>query len=100
MECSVAFGDIQVRLDVIYRPPASKQNNLKNSVFFNEWSVFLEHVSEMSNEVIIIGDINFHLDNQEDDDARRLSDLLNIHSLVQHATVPTHNLGHYCCTRS
>ena len=90
----MSINDAQVRLCVIYRPPPSKQNGFRNSVFFDEWSVFLDQLTVTPHDVIITGDMNFHLDNPGDPDTRLFMGMLESHGLVQHVNVPTHIHGH------
>ncbi len=51
-----------MRLGVVYRPPPSKNNKLKTSTFFEEWSVFLDTYATTFSDIMIMGDVNFHLD--------------------------------------
>ena len=78
-DCSVISNDVNVRLCIVYRPPPSKRNGFKNSVFFDEWSLYLDR---LTNDVIITGDLNFHLDNANDADAVRFNGTLEAHGLV------------------
>ena len=72
MECTVNNNGIGFRLCVIYRPPASKVNGFRKSVFFDEWSRFLDRLVVLPGEIVITGDLNFHLDNLQDSDAKAL----------------------------
>ena len=92
MDCSVVSNEVNVRLCIMYRPPPSKRNGFKNNVFFEEWSLYLDRV--ITNDVIITGDLNFHLDNVNDADAVRFNGTLEAHGLVQHVVGPTHKKGH------
>lgn len=94
MECTIAVSDIQVKLCIIYRPPPSKQNGFKNTVFFEEWSNYLDSLAVEPKELIITGDLNFHVDDPADVDARHFTDSLDIHGLVQHVQGATHVGGH------
>ena len=47
-----------------------------------------------TNDVIITGDLNFHLDNVNDADAVRFNGTLEALGLVQHLVGPTHKKGH------
>ncbi|VDI70250.1 Hypothetical predicted protein [Mytilus galloprovincialis] len=44
VECNVVVLKNCFRLCVIYRPPPSRTNKLKNSTFFEEWSEFLDRL--------------------------------------------------------
>ena len=78
----------------MYRPPPSKRIGFKNSVFFDEWSLYLDRLAVITNNVIITDDLNFHLDNVNDADAMRFNGTLEAHGLVQHVVGPTHKKGH------
>ena len=94
MDCAVISNNVNVRLCIEYRPPPSKRNGFKNSVFFDEWSLYLDRLAVITNDVIITGDLNFHLDNVNDADAVRFNGTLEAHALVQHVVGPTHKKGH------
>jgi hypothetical protein len=94
MDCTLSIGDVTIRLCVIYRPPPSKDNGFKNSVFFNEWCTYLSNLASITKEVIITGDLNFHLDDMNDSDARHFTSTLSEHGLVQHVVGSTHKKGH------
>ncbi|XP_062616752.1 uncharacterized protein LOC134278448 [Saccostrea cucullata] len=90
LECVINF----TRLRIIYRPPPSKKNQLRNSVFFDEWSHFLDSVVVDHRELIITGDLNFHLDNVQDPEGVKFLRILDDHGLVQHVKESTHSGGH------
>ena len=90
MECTVNNNGIGFRLSVIYRPPASKVNGFRKSVFFDEWSRFLDRLVVLPEEIVITGDWNFHLDNLQDSDAKALLNTLDTHGLCQYVREPTH----------
>ena len=94
MDCNLSVDDTTVRLAVVYRPQPSKENGLKNSVFFEEWSAFLSKYVTHSEEILIVGDLNFHVDIKNDHDAEHFIDTLKACGLQQHVHEPTHVLGH------
>ena len=63
MDCTVVSNYVNVRLCILYRPLPSKRNGFKNIVFFDQWSLYLDRLAVITNDVIISGDRNFHLDN-------------------------------------
>jgi hypothetical protein len=82
------------RLCLIYRPPPSRTNKLKNTTFFEEWSEFLDCLVVIPDELLIKGDLNCHLDNVNLRDTRKFDETLSDHGLVQHVQGATHNKGH------
>ena len=94
MDCTIISNDVNMRLCIVYRPPPTTRNGFKNSVFFDEWSLYLDRLAIINNDIIITGDLNFHLDNVNDTDAGRFNGTLEAHGLVQHVVGPTHKKGH------
>jgi len=94
MDCQVSVDGHALRLSVVYRPPPSNVNNLRNSVFFQEWPVYLEGFTTSQLDIIILGDMNFHLDSKVDSDAGRFISILQSHNMTQHVVGPTHIKGH------
>ena len=94
LERDVIINRYHFRLCVIYRPPPSRTNKLKNNTFFEEWSDFLDRLVVIPNELLITGDLNFHLDNINSSDTRKCHETLSDHGLAQHVNGATHNKGH------
>ncbi|CAG2232465.1 unnamed protein product [Mytilus edulis] len=96
MEFSVHSGDLNIRLCVIYRPPPSKSNGFRNTVFFEEWESYLDQNTILvpAHNVLFTGDFNFHLDNLSDPDALRFHQSLKDRNLTQHVKDATHERGH------
>ena len=82
------------RLVVVYRPPYSKEHPAPASVFFQEFSAFLETTVLCPEVLLVSGDFNFHLDDPSDADARKFMELMDTFGLLQHITIPTHVSGH------
>ena len=73
---------------VLYRPP-----NLSKSQFLDEFGMFLEGAALSGCENILLGDLNFHLD-QHDTWTLKFYDLLEQFSFTQLVNTPTHIQGH------
>ena len=56
MELLLNANSSTFRIVVIYRPPSSSINKLTYSVFFEEFSMLLEHISLASEKLIMVGD--------------------------------------------
>lgn len=94
IQCDVGFQNRRFQLYVIYRPPSSKTNNIKTSNFFAEWSEFLDQIIVSNDDIVITGDLNFHLDHPSNSEARTFLETSIEHELVQHVRHATHICGH------
>jgi hypothetical protein len=83
-----------IRIVVLYRPPPSKQNGLKDSMFWGEFEQLLDHLLVLPGKCILMGDFNFHWDNVNKHSAVKLKDMLVSANLIQHVVGPTHISGH------
>ena len=86
IDCKLDVKGNPVNLSVVYRPPPSKKNGLKNSVFFKEWSLYLERHATSQSETLLLGDLNFHLDVSDDSDSKRFTGILDSLGLDSEAT--------------
>ena len=64
MSCRVIINKINIDIVVFYRPPTSPQNGLTTTAFLDEWSTFMSQLTICKSELIVVGDVNIHLDNQ------------------------------------
>ena len=78
----------------IYCPPPSKKNKFSNSMFFDQFSDFLEHSDSLPGKTLLMGDFNFHSENVENNNSRKLHDIIDMFNLTQSVFGPTHNQGH------
>ena len=61
--CTLTINNLLVHLIVIYRPPTSQENQLKTKDFLTEWADFISNQTTSSAELVIMSDLNIHLDN-------------------------------------
>lgn len=94
LECIIGSKNSTFRLCIIYRPPASKLNNVKTSVFFEEYSKYINAHVVANVELIITGDMNFPLNKPSELCTQKFMSLLKEHGLTQHVREPTHVHGH------
>jgi len=74
---------------MIYRPPSSSKSD-----FISDFSFVLEDLATSPSELIITGDFNVHVDQPNCSFASSFLNLLDVFSLTQHVTFPTHSSGH------
>lgn len=94
MDCEIGINTSAFHLAIVYRPPPSSTNNLSTNKFFDEWPAFLSSYATISKEVLIVGDLNFHLDQEANRDTQYFVNCLNAGGFQQHVKEPTHVLGH------
>jgi hypothetical protein len=97
MECMdvvVSSASTSFELVIVYRPPPSTENKLTTTLFFAELSSFMETVTVGSDNLLITGDFNVHVDEPEDPVSSRFLEILHMHHLQQHVTEPTHKKNH------
>ena len=94
IDCCTDNNCATIRFVMVYHLPTSARDGLRTSTFFDEWTSFIEHLSIDHNNIIIVGDVNFHLDVNSNLDAHKFNDLLATCGLVQHVNEPTHQKGH------
>ena len=73
----------------LYHPPYSPINPT-NNIFINEIIELLTEVIPSSNNHIILGDFNLHVNDHDDVDAQIFNDSMEALGLMQHSTNQTH----------
>ena len=94
--CDVQFNNNSGLLNIIvvYRPPPTKRNCHMVGAFFDEFRTLLEDRMSCPGRLVILGDLNFHVDNAADSNAKKFLDLLDLLNFSQHVTSITHKAGH------
>ena len=82
-----------MKLAVIYRPLPSKRNKSTVGLFMTEFQDFLEHHTVKSQNILIVGDFNFHYEDPSNVDACRFRDIIANQALCQYVSGSTHMAG-------
>ena len=93
-QLTLTYNKQLTNLFCIYRPPPSKKNKFSDSMFFDQFSDFLEHSDSLPGKTLLMGDFNFHFENVENKNSRKLHDIIDMFNLTQSVSEPTHNQGH------
>ena len=93
-EWKITSGTQRIHLIIIHRPPYSEAHPTTTSVFLAEFSQYLESAVLCTDQLLISGDFNIHVDVTDDIDASRFRGLLDSIGLDQHVKVSTHISGH------
>ena len=94
-EWIVKVHNRSMRQIIVYRPPYSSLHPVSASVFFDEFSQFLENVVMCPEVLVTAGDFNLHLDDLRDNDTKKFIDLLEMLSLSEHVLRPNLSIGSY-----
>ena len=81
-----------MRLAVLYRPPPTRENGLYTSVFLEP--MFLAKYATIDKNIIIVDDLNIHIDIPTDRDSTKFSSTLESSGMRQLVNEPTHVCGH------
>ena len=93
MDVLVKYQNACIRLVIVYRPPPSEHNGLKENDFFDELNSLLECLAITSSKLLITGDFNFHVNKPSETHARKFLRTLNGFNLKQHVSGATHKNG-------
>ena len=66
----IQSGSTHYTLFGVYHPPVGMQQGITNSIFIGDLTELLMEVVSNNNNIIILGDINIHLSEPEDTDAK------------------------------
>ena len=77
MEVVTIVGSITIRLSVIYRmPPVKSKNGLKQGTFCNEFNDYLDKLSCMNGNIVIVGDFNIDWLNTNGSERKQFCNIL------------------------
>ena len=93
MDVLVKYLNACIRLVIVYRPPPSEQNGLKENDFFDEFNSLLECWAITSSKLLITSDFNFHVNKPSETYAKKFLRMLNGFNLEQHVSEATHKNG-------
>ena len=83
-----------LRLVVVYRPQRTQNHQQTASLFIYEFSSYLELLVSDPSRLLITGDFNFHVDDEQNWEAQAFMELISSFDLVQHVAGSTHERGH------
>ena len=72
---------------------SSKEHPVPASIFFQDFSAFLETTLLCPEVLLVSGDFNFHLDDPSDADARKVMKLMDTSDFLQYITTSMHVSG-------
>ena len=92
--CAVNINKLVLKLMVVYRPNPTAANNLNVSLFWKQFEKLLSRYALCTEELIITGDLNFYLEDANNNNTQLLHSVLDEYGLDQKIQQPTHVAGH------
>ena len=90
---NIQSGSTHCTLLGVYHPQVGTQQGITNSIFIDNLTELLTEVVSYHTNLIILGNINIHLNELEDTDAKAFCNILEAFNITQHIKFPIHNLG-------
>ena len=82
-QLTLTYNKQLTNLFCIDRPPPIKKNKFSDSMFFDQFFDFLEHSDSLpGTETLLIGDIKCHFENVENNNSRKLHDIIDTFNLT------------------
>ncbi len=94
LEILVQNNKKKIRLVTIYRPePDPIKNPYTMTECYEEFTELFAYYKSLNEEAIFCGDYNFHMNQPDDDKAKKFKDILETFELKQHVCDSTHKEG-------
>ena len=94
MTCTLTYNNSVIDIIIVYRPPPTQRNQLHTNEFLEEWTEFLSHHTSTTAGLVVVGDLNIHMDNASHSHTKAMTQILQSNGLQQHVHEPTHYGGH------
>ena len=94
LEVLLTTGTGCTRLSVVYRPPPGGKSGHPTGVFLDEFHQYIDSHSATNGDLLLVGDFNFHFEDESNVDAKKFKELLFSLNLQQHMKDVTHDKGH------
>ena len=89
----LALKHTPITIIAIYHPPPSNLTRVTNGEFLDEFTDWAAESVSTSNNVILVGDFNLHINNPNNDDACNFMETRQVLGLHQNIIFPTHVSG-------
>ena len=89
----VAIKNKNFVLHIIYRPPYSANHRVTTSIFFDEFTEYVSEAAQSDKPLLITGDFNIHMNDENNLDQQKMSEMITMFNLEQHVYAATHRCG-------
>ncbi len=93
METTINLNSKKITCITIYRPESSDIHKYTMSTFFSEFKKSTYSLYTNKDELIITGDLNFHMNKLNRAYVKLMNELFDTFDLIQYVTKLTHNCG-------
>ena len=93
MESLLVTKKRKVRFVCIYRPEPSDKNHYTMTEYYDEFSEIMAHYNMLSDELVVLGDFNFHVNKPHKSDVKEFMSILEANNLTNWVHEPTHISG-------
>ena len=94
MTCTLTYNNSVIDIIIVYRPPPTQRNQLHTNEFLEEWTEFFSHHTSTTAGLVVVGDLNIHMDNASHSHTKAMTQILQSNGLQQHVHEQTHCGGH------
>ena len=74
--------------------PYTNSSKLTNQDFLNEFTEWDIDILADNNNLLLLGDFNIHIDEENDEDANNFRDTMEALGMIQHIRFSTHKANH------
>ena len=94
LQCLLKLGWDVLRLIIVYRRPLRTGEGVTHATFREQFPLLLDELSAGSGRLVLVSDLNVHMDCPSDPHTRFMKDLLDQTNHQQHVSDVTHSRGH------
>ena len=94
LECTISLDNSCLHLVVVYRPPPSRVNGFTVKDILEEFTDAAHRLSLRNGQLLLLGDVNLHLEDLACRDSATFGNILDDCSLALHSCKPSYFSGH------
>ena len=79
---------------VLYHPSYTNSTKLTNQDFLDEFTEWSTHMLADNNNLLLLGDLNIYIDEENDNDANNFRDTMEARGIIQHVKFSMHKANH------
>ena len=76
MTCTLTYNNSVIDIIIVYRPPPTQRNQLLANELLKEWTEFLVQHTSTKAGLVVVGDLNIHMDNAPHSHTKAMTQIL------------------------